>query len=558
MLNSSSYSMVTGSKDCPRPEGPGQGQEQGQGQAQGQGQEQKQGQRQGHGHGDGQGQGQGQQPVFASNGKYDADADLENDEHFFRKLTKNVACRHLLGLDVSSDCKSTQSVLFVTTASFFTFVVAVWFGAIFSHSLALLADAAAMSVDVITYALNMVAENLKGRMRAKHVGPGPAPPLPPRTRFIIDVVVPCCSVLALLGTGAWIAHRAYGVLTASAEPQPQAAEAEGEAEADDEEDVNVGTLYVFSSINLFVDLLSVWMFYRKGQGVFENEDEALAADSAPLLSPSSSPSTDDVQLVSGSLASGGFASVGASDAGADAREEPEKQGASCRTRNASGSALVGSSGASGHYREAFSASACASASASAADVRVDVDVDAETGSDQDRVAAATAASANLSASAFNSSAASGRQSPSPSAIKLKNLNMMTAFLHVGADTIRTVAVFAAAAVASSGQDSALCDAWAAVLCTITVAFIVVPVLKEVRTNALALWPLMWVGAYECEQLQEQGTFMEKSSLTTYNSRSLSHSYKQTRSESQVDLLAMAPRPAQGGLGDLGGGDVRGT
>ena len=48
----------------------------------------------------------------------------------------------------------------------------------------------------------------------------------------------------------------------------------------------------------------------------------------------------------------------------------------------------------------------------------------------------------------------------------KNLNMMSAFTHVGGDTIRTISVLTAATVSLlSGIDGDICDAWAAIAVT---------------------------------------------------------------------------------------------
>ena len=64
----------------------------------------------------------------------------------------------------------------------------------------------------------------------------------------------------------------------------------------------------------------------------------------------------------------------------------------------------------------------------------------------------------------------------------KNLNMMSAFTHVGGDTLRTLSVFIAAAVCSiSGASGALCDAWAAVVVTITIIGIIVPLACTIWT-----------------------------------------------------------------------------
>lgn len=61
-----------------------------------------------------------------------------------------------------------------------------------------------------------------------------------------------------------------------------------------------------------------------------------------------------------------------------------------------------------------------------------------------------------------------------------NLNMISALTHVGSDTLRTLSVFVAAVVSYVGHvDASVCDAWAAVVITITICFAVIPLLKEI-------------------------------------------------------------------------------
>ena len=112
-------------------------------------------------------------------------------------------CKRLSGVELQADCKSSQSILFVTTLSFFLFTVALWFGAILSHSLSLKADATAMSVDVVTYFVNMFAETLKTNSKDGV--------LSAHTRFKLEVCVPIVSCLALLASGSWIAYEAFGM-----------------------------------------------------------------------------------------------------------------------------------------------------------------------------------------------------------------------------------------------------------------------------------------------------------------------------------------------------------
>jgi len=63
---------------------------------------------------------------------------------------------------------------------------------------------------------------------------------------------------------------------------------------------------------------------------------------------------------------------------------------------------------------------------------------------------------------------------------VKNLNMISAFTHVGGDTMRTIAVFIAAVVAdTTSVAGSVCDAWAAVIVSITIFGCVVPLSYEI-------------------------------------------------------------------------------
>lgn len=307
----------------------------------------------------------------------------------YDKLTKNVNCKRLLGLDLSSDCKSSQSVLCVTTASFFIFITALWFGALLSNSLSLTADAIAMTVDVITYMTNMTAENLKvrqsGRVSAKKM-------------FLFEVIVPSFSCLALLGTGAWISIGAWSVIL--------------HPEEDTGKDVNIATLYTFSSINFFVDMLSIWMFYRKGKTIFEYQS-----------APSSTPAEGTAEI-------------------AKEAKQPSDQS---------------------------------------------FDVDK---ADQNAILPPFLSPQPIVACGAGETQQTANSDPIGVTPPVKNVNMMSAFMHVGADTVRTCAVFFAAVVASSGQNGSICDAWAAQVCTLTVLFMVVPVVREIVRSCGVLVPAM--------------------------------------------------------------------
>jgi Co/Zn/Cd efflux system component len=65
-----------------------------------------------------------------------------------------------------------------------------------------------------------------------------------------------------------------------------------------------------------------------------------------------------------------------------------------------------------------------------------------------------------------------------------NLNMASALTHVCGDTLRTTALFLAALIATVTDISgAVCDAWAAVVVTVTILFIVIPLSSEIYRHA---------------------------------------------------------------------------
>ena len=63
----------------------------------------------------------------------------------------------------------------------------------------------------------------------------------------------------------------------------------------------------------------------------------------------------------------------------------------------------------------------------------------------------------------------------------RNMNMMSALFHIGGDTLRTFAILGAALYASftDGPSNEICDAWAAILVSVTVLFLVTPLLLEI-------------------------------------------------------------------------------
>ena len=61
--------------------------------------------------------------------------------------------------------------------------------------------------------------------------------------------------------------------------------------------------------------------------------------------------------------------------------------------------------------------------------------------------------------------------------------MISALTHVGGDTMRTMSVFFAAVIATAGQPSSLCDAWAAIVVSFTICIAVIPLVNEIYKAA---------------------------------------------------------------------------
>ena len=126
-----------------------------------------------------------------------------------------------------------------------------------SNSLSLLGDSAAMSVDVFTYFTNMYAERVKSRSKNGQIDK--------TTRFLIEALVPMISVSALIGVSIYITIEAVDIIQAYKDG----------SQSKDDDQVNVLFLYGFAGANLLVDLLSAFMFYKKGESVFHDPNDVM-------------------------------------------------------------------------------------------------------------------------------------------------------------------------------------------------------------------------------------------------------------------------------------------
>ena len=68
----------------------------------------------------------------------------------------------------------------------------------------------------------------------------------------------------------------------------------------------------------------------------------------------------------------------------------------------------------------------------------------------------------------------------PEGLMKKNLNMLSAFTHVGGDTVRTISVIGAAATSTIlNIDADVCDAWAAVVVAVTIVLLTLPLIYDI-------------------------------------------------------------------------------
>lgn len=273
-------------------------------------------------------------------------------------------CEELVELAESSLPRISNEVLLeISLFLFLGFACAEIIGASVSSSLSLIGDAGCMSVDVITYICNAYVEWLKGRFGRMNN----------RTRYLVDVVIPSVSVVALLAVTIFITVDAVLILM---HPPPDR--------------LDVSYLYGYSLANFFVDIVCTCLFFLRRDVFHEKEI-------VPQISLDTTVLDDDKEF--------GYLEADDDDDG------------------------IGSEDAflSGH--------------APVATRQAEVETK-------------------------------------------KNLNMMSAFAHVLGDTLRTMAMFVAAAVSTStGIHSDLCDAWAAIAVSASILALCWPLVREIYKAA---------------------------------------------------------------------------
>lgn len=184
--------------------------------------------------------------------------------------------------------------------------------------------------------------------------------------------------------------------------------------------VNVAFLYGFASANMGIDLLSMFLFYSRGLSNFQggNDSNDSGSDSA--------------------------SEVSSQDKGNDIKLSVEDNAA-----NQNGS---GMSNTEVQYTSLSSSQFSDSVSSEATDEVDEVNIVIDKNDEPVKV----------------------------KELNKRNVNMISAFIHVGCDTLRTLSVFVAAIISSStGIPGTLCDSWAAIIVTLTIFMMIVPLVREI-------------------------------------------------------------------------------
>lgn len=310
-------------------------------------------------------------------------------------------------------CCDNSQVLKLTTLLFFVFTLAELVGGYVSNSLSLLDDAYAMLLDVITYLLNLYAEEVKVSNREVSIFEA----------FAINSLIPIASIIVLLVLCTKIMLESITTVR-----NPPAVN-----------DVDVSYMYIFSLTNFVIDVIVVGAFIYRGKDIFYEK----VMDFKHL------------------------------------RINHHKKSNDTREKYLTGS----------KYQAVEMQNNCRR-------VDSDDDNDNDNGDNMNRLEENvpllshknghrnTNSKSNGNSNSSSSNNSSGNSSSS-SGNKSMNMVMMTAFSHVGGDSLRTLAVFAASVISTTtGADPDICDAWSALVSCIGIILGCLYLLMEVGKKAV--------------------------------------------------------------------------
>jgi Co/Zn/Cd efflux system component len=292
----------------------------------------------------------------------------------------------------------------MTTIAFSLFVIFETAGGLLSNSISLLEDAVAMSLDVVTYMLNIYAEGLKLQNRE----------LSEREALLVQTVIPLSSVIMLIALCVYFMKDAINVLRTDLPSGPDT--------------VDVSYMYFFSILNGAIDVIAVWAFSSRGYRIFYDAETTMERTEmgSSLHQPGS----------------------------------PSRQGIDTGTRAASPSAKAVMKGSNNPEEEEKLSLLQLDNCPDEEESSLDAAENGETGA-----RAGTGGNFSGTRLRLNSGDQGGGSSSAViGALGQKNMVMITAASHVGGDTIRTISVLASAIYSSwSGTHADICDAWAAII-----------------------------------------------------------------------------------------------
>lgn len=336
-----------------------------------------------------------------------------------------------------------QNLLEMSMLLFFVFAMAEIFGAITSNSLSLLGDAASMSVDVCSYGCNIYGEWAKNNNWRATV----------RSRLVLEVAIPSISAIALLAVTVYITFDASSVLM-----HPPL-----------KNDVYTNYLYGYSAVNLLVDAFCGYLFFSRGDDVFIEDSEIpqLSLDTSIHFDEEDEFGhlDDDFDLITrrvNSDSNGGVCCSNFTNLWASFFSMP--------TRRSTISECNVCCCITSQYFRCFSSSI------------------SHGNSSPDEATQGMYMQVATNSHSKNNNCTTDSDTINSPTEKPKNLNMMSAFIHIIGDTLRTVAMFFAAAVASiTGIDGDICDAYSALIVAITIFILCAVLIHDIWCAALVIY-----------------------------------------------------------------------
>lgn len=246
-------------------------------------------------------------------------------------------------------------------------------------------------------------------------------------RWALDVYIPIFAVSSLLAVSFWIFSDAIQILLYPPENST----------------VDIAFLYGYASANMVIDIICNYYFFSRGMGAFYD-----AYEKVERINDSSNSETENGVAILDRHACESFGTDDQSQSNLDSSSE-------CK-----------------HFPKTPESNVIVN-HGTAADDGPSINISSDV-----RIALST----DHASTELQRNGATETDNP-----KLYNLNMWSAFTHMSGDTLRTISVLLAALTATySGVSGDICDAWASVVCTISILSIALPLIWQIITAGKSL------------------------------------------------------------------------